>query len=315
MFLWTPGDGIDASALARLRTHFPRPAEPMGEAWFMGSQRRMFPALQGKLDEVPTQELQDALGEIASGTSSFGRKAEWDEWYHYLLGALLPCHHDGFVSYLLEPLLTGFMAIHPNGIHQAPYAGFEDDVLRTLGRCMMDGQGWNGTDIAVGKLLHRSNDNPNRVWGWADASGDFSGSMFFCLKYLPDDAVEPWLRSVFDIPSPHWRAQVMVWLIGAHDLLDGSVQWPAGLPEGASPNVQWEWSHCLRADMASAVDDGKASTRPFIPAARCAIVRRLVQTYFTDRRIQAWWDGIQTNPDLASELNALPDSFHARHVR
>ena len=58
---------------------------------------------------------------------------EWNNWYHYLLGALVPRSHEAFVSYLLESLLTGFMAIYPNGIYREPYEGFREDVLLTLG--------------------------------------------------------------------------------------------------------------------------------------------------------------------------------------
>lgn len=44
------------------------------------------------------------------------RVTEWNTWYHYLLAQLLPRNHEAHVSYLLESLLTGFMAIYPNGV-------------------------------------------------------------------------------------------------------------------------------------------------------------------------------------------------------
>lgn len=188
-FLWTPGNGVDPFALGRLRAHFPRPTEPMGEAWFMGDERRMFRELLGSLDAITTRDLQEPLAEISTGTGSFGPMKEWNTWYHYLLGALLPRNHESFVSYLLESLLTGFMAIYPNGIYREPYKGFREDVLLTLGRCMMDSMCWNGSDIAIGKVLRQSNNNPNHVWVWWDASGDFTASMFFCMKYLPESSV------------------------------------------------------------------------------------------------------------------------------
>ncbi len=53
----------------------------------------------------------------------------------------------------------------------------------------MDRNCWEDNDIELGKLLHRSNNNPNQVWMWWDASGDFSSSMFFCLKYLPVECI------------------------------------------------------------------------------------------------------------------------------
>ncbi|UUZ46943.1 hypothetical protein LP420_25160 [Massilia sp. B-10] len=57
-------------------------------------------------------------------------------------------------------------------------------MLTTLGRSLMEPHCWNGTEIKVGAMLRRSNNNPAQVWGWWDASGDFSASMFFCLEVL-----------------------------------------------------------------------------------------------------------------------------------
>src|SRR6516162_3044560 len=101
-FVWLPGKGIDPAALERLKIHFKRPKEPMGEAWFMGERRRLFDNLQGDLSLLSTRDLQEPLEEIASGTSSFGPMAEWHSWYHYLLGQALPRANECFVSSLLE---------------------------------------------------------------------------------------------------------------------------------------------------------------------------------------------------------------------
>jgi hypothetical protein len=49
----------------------------MGEAWFMGEERRVFDWLLGNLDEFALEELRDPLEEIASGNSSFGSYDEW----------------------------------------------------------------------------------------------------------------------------------------------------------------------------------------------------------------------------------------------
>jgi hypothetical protein len=315
-FLWTPGKGIDASALDRLRAHFRRPSKPMGEAWFMGDEREMYPELLGNLDEVSTYDLKKPLIEIASGTGSFGPMKEWTTWYHYLLAALLPRSHDSHASsYLLESLLTGFMAIYPNGVYREPYKGFHEDALLTLGRCIMDGECWNGSDIAIGKVLRRSNNNPNKVWVWWHASGDLSGSMFFCMKYLPESAVEPWLRSVLDIPSPHWRAQVMVWFVGAHDILTGVVRWPSEFPTVAHPDVGWEWSHCLRPELATSDDSGSPPTADFIPKVARETALRVLRSYFTEDRFLEWLEAISTVPCLESELGHIPSMFEELYVR
>lgn len=314
-FFWTPGDGVDASASERLRLHFRRPSEPMGEAWFMGTGRRMFHELLADLEPLSTAELQKPLVAIASGTSSFGPMPEWSIWYHYLLAALLPRSHEAYVSYLLENLLTGFMALYPNGVHREPYRGFRDDAVLTLGRCLMDGHCWNGRDIVVGTILHSSNNNPNRAWGWWDASGDFAASMFFCLKYLPEASVAPWLRSVLEITSPHWRAQVMAWMVGAHDILSGAVKWPSEFPRNARPSVRWDCSDCLRPELAAADDSAVVPTAAFIPEGCRLQALGIFQTHFVEDIYLDWLMSISTVPPVEAELAEIPTAFEKLYVR
>src|SRR5262245_1783512 len=124
-FRWVPGRGMDAAALERLREHFPCPREPMGEAWFMGETREMYPELQGDLATLPAEDIQRPLAEIASGYSAFGPMDEWNEWYYYLLAQLAPRSHDGTTSgSFVEILVTGFIAMYPNGVYSAPYKTF-----------------------------------------------------------------------------------------------------------------------------------------------------------------------------------------------
>jgi hypothetical protein len=314
-FLWKPGEGVDPAALERLRKHFRQPAEPMGEAWFMGDERQMYPELRGDLDELSAYDLKKPLTEIASGTGSFGPMREWHEWYHYLLGALLPRSHEAHVSYLLESLVTAFMAIYPNGVYREPYKGFQEDALLTLGRSIMDSECWNGSDIVIGKVLQRSNNNPAKVWLWWNASGDLSASLFFCLKYLPESAVEPWLLSVLDIPSPHWRAQIVVWFVGAYDLLHDVVRWPSEFPVQDHPDIGWEWSHCLRAELAKSDDSGAPPTTHFIPAATQATALRVLKSYFSEERFLEWLDSIAGVSYLEAELGEIPSTFETLYVR
>jgi hypothetical protein len=137
-FVWESGVGIDGNALARLRIQFKRPSEPMGEAWFMGENRRMFHGLNGDLCQLSARALQEPLEEITSGTSSFGPMAEWNSWYHYPLAQLLPRSHESFVDSLLESLVTGFIALHPNGVHAEGFMHIED-LVRSV--CRVDAQG------------------------------------------------------------------------------------------------------------------------------------------------------------------------------
>ena len=313
-FEWAPGVGINREALARLRAHFRRPATPMGEAWFMGEERRMFNELAGDISRLTAWQLQEPLQEIASGTSSFGPQDEWHDWYHHLLGELVPRSHEHFVSSLLESLITCFFALYPNGIYRAPYPEFRDDVLNTLGRCVMEPDCWDGTDIVVGRMLHRSNNNPNKVWCWWDASGDFSASLYLCIKTLPESLVQRWFRSVIAIPSPHWRAQVIVWLVGSHDLLSGKLLWPSELRIEAHPSVDWEWSHCLKPELASSDESGALPAEALLPRASREAVLATARQYFTEDVYLGWLESISRVPYLEAELAAIPSTFEAMYV-
>lgn len=314
-FIWQPGAGIDAAALSRLRSHFRRPNEPMGEAWFMSEKRRLFHELEGNLADVPMPDLKDAFFEIASGMGSFGPRPEWSSWYHYLLGQLIPRGHDCYLSSLLESLVTGFIAVYPNGVHSAPYRQFLDDSLVTLGQCMMEPHCWTGTNIIVGEILQRSNDNPNQVWVWWDASGDLSASMYFCLKYLPGPLVPGWLHSVLNIPSPHWRAQVMAWLVGSHDLLTGKRNWPFEFLLKDRPRVDWESSHCLSLGLAAAGPDFDPEQRSMLPDASRLQTLQVVRSHFTDDVFLDWLSSISSVPYLEAELAEIPSTFEGLYVR
>ena len=313
-FVWHPGLGIDTVALARMCSNFKRPKVPMGEAWFMGEERRLFHELLGDISGLTVWQLQEPLQEIASGTSSFGPHDEWHKWYHHLLGELLPRSHENFVSSLLESLITDFVAIYPNGIHKPPYPEFPQDILLTLGRCMMEPQCWAGSEIAVGRFLHRSNNNPNRVWCWWDASGDFSASLFLCLKYLPPSLVPAWFTSVLAIDSPHWRAQVLVWLVGAYEMLRGQIKWPSELLIEAHPSISWEWSHCLRPELAASDKSGAPAVASLLSDTARTQTLEAVHSYFTSDVFLEWLESIASVPYLEAELGTIPSTFEDLYV-
>ena len=240
LFRWVPGQAADPRPLARLRDAFPPPNSPMGEAWFMGERRKMFTQLQGDLNLVAALDLREALVEIASGTSSFGQMSdEWPDWFHHLLGWIVPRAHDGPFYSLLETLVTAFISQYPDGMTDARYPGFSSDALATLGCSLMDAECWTDGRMVAGGSLHHS-----RPWGWFDVAGAFSASMIFCLKYLPAAAIGPWMESVLAIECPRWRAKVIAWLVGAHDVLNGHLRQPSDFG-AASPPIEWDWSHCL----------------------------------------------------------------------
>src|SRR4051794_10800433 len=125
--LWTPGQGPDRAALDRLARAFPKPATPMGEAWFMGDVRKMYPQLRGDLDALPDEVIERSLVEIATGTSSFGPFEEWIAWYHYLLPRLVEREWKPTYYQRAEVLITAFMAQHPASEGGLPYRDFRND--------------------------------------------------------------------------------------------------------------------------------------------------------------------------------------------
>jgi hypothetical protein len=231
------------------------------------------------------------------------------------LGQLLPRSHDNFVSSLLESLITGFFTLYPNGIYREPYKQFHGDILNTLGRCMMEPRCWNDENIVVGSMLQRSNNNPNRVWCWWDASGDFSASMYLCLKYLPPSLVPNWFTSVLSIRSPHWRAQVLVWLVGSHEMLRGLIRWPSELKIEAHPSVGWEWSHCLRPELASSDQSGASPVESFLPPPSREGALAVASEDFTEDVYLSWLESISQVPYLEAELAAIPSTFESMYVR
>jgi hypothetical protein len=311
LFRWVPGEGFDEAACARLVSAFPKPAEPMGEAWFMSRKRRTFHNLTGDLDAVSVADLQEALREIISGNYCFGPYLEWTEWFHYLLGQLVPRGHEHYVRYLLESLIGGFVTQYPDGVLAEPYLGFRDDVLDTLGRCMMDRACWSGGNIVIGKILH-SGIWPNGRWGWFNASGDFSASMFFCLKYLPADQIDGWLSSVLSISCPHWRAQLVAWFVGAHDVLTGDVKQPAAFspwPNSAGkPEIDWEDSHSLHGDYNGDHGKGVEPTH-FLPETNRRQALAIMRTSMTQGVIMEWLISMQDYDYLETELLYLPQQL------
>src|SRR5258708_25808974 len=74
-FLWVPGQGPDAVALDRMAKAFAKPKNPMGEAWFIGEVREMYPELLGDLDQLTDEQIYKPLEELARGISSFWQLA------------------------------------------------------------------------------------------------------------------------------------------------------------------------------------------------------------------------------------------------
>ena len=293
-FRWVPGKGPDPAALARLTDAFPKPTKPMGEAWFMGEVRELYPELLGELDHLTDEQLHKPLEEIASGTSSFGPMDEWIEWYHYLLPRLLVRNWSWHLFQPAELLITGFVGQHPDSGGSLPYPTFRTDALATLGQYIMSPHFWSVKDSEVPKCFNKWK-GPTGICGWYGADELMSASLFFCLKYLRVELVGPWFESTLSIRNKYWRAQLITWLTGAHPILTGVINHPAELAENAHFGVGWEWSHTLDGNY-TGIYEPPIRLETFLPAenrhavlevARARETLELCEDVLTDPQLEA----------------------------
>lgn len=303
-FLWRPGEGCDPDALARLQQTFRRPAEPMGAAWLMG-ERRFFPDLMGDLAGISIARLSEVLFEVTTGPQNFGPQKEWTTWFNYILARTLPRAHEySAFSFHLETLISAFMGQYRTGKEAEAYPGFFEDVLATLGRSVMDAECWYEGSF-VGGLIQREVTRRKGTWRWFAVSGDLSASMFLCLKFLPNEAVAGWLRSVLAIPCPLWRAHVLAWFVGAYDILNARSAGPSDLRIGVQPSVCWNHAEQLRYSLST--DDETV----FLPPQNRIIALETVTAFVTDEVYLDWLCSIGEVEELEADLGDIPDAFRS----
>ena len=307
-FLWRPGQGCDPQVLEQMREAFPQPRQPMGEAWFMGKTRKMYDWLYGDLDALPLLDLEGVLENIAAGTSCFGPRAEWEDWFHYLLPQLLHrCHEPSGLtgSTLLDALITAFISQYPADKAREPYTGFRAAALATLGQAMMDAICWPDGELDVCVGLSRGWYAGIASWQWWRVSGKLSASLFFCLKYLDPPEIGPWLGSVLAIRSPAFVGQMIAWLVGAYPVLTGERSQPSDLLHQGYPDISWFWSHVLTGNYTER--RGKdAEFDVFIPPANRAVAIATVGAHLIGNHELDWLATISADPALEAELEDLP---------
>ncbi|MBO9829366.1 hypothetical protein J7373_14025 [Xanthomonas sp. A2111] len=304
-FIWRPGDGLNAGCVQRMRARFPRPLKPMGEAWFIGEERRMFDFLLADLDHLSLHDLRAPLDEIAAGNACFGPMDEWTRWYRYLLAHLVPRHHAQSFDSLYQRLVTAFIAIHPRAIDE-PYPGFADDARHTLGRCLMDPLRWDAQRLALA-----APEDPRASEGhfaWSVAYGDFSAGMFFCAKYLAEDELPGWLDSVFAIDCPLWTTQLYTWLLATSPLLCGDVLELPELDCDTLMDVVWHGAHVLKGDFSGCYEPAP-SPLPLLPPDRCQAVLAAARRHVSQARYFAWLDAIKPHAYLETMLGDMPNRF------
>ena len=298
--------GPDPVSLDRMTRAFPKPGAPMGEAWFMGDERRMFPQLLGDLEALPDNDIEQALEEITSGSSNFGPFEEWIEWYHYLLPHLIVRAWKPTYYQPAERSFTAFMVQHPAPDGCPPYPEYLSDVLSTLGRYIMSSRFWPDGELDAANCLSKWT-GPTGISGWFGAGNLLSASLFFCIKYLPRSDVEGWFRSVMAISNGYWQVQIITWLVGAHSILVGEIQQPSEFSEDAPFGVAWDWSHTLNGNY-SGNGEPMAHSIPFLPPENREIILQIARGL----EVEGFLEDFRTDPKMtavASEAAGMPDLF------
>lgn len=304
-FRWIPGNGPNEDALNRMCGAFSKPRKPMGEAWFLAPERTMYPEMLGDLELLSDEDILEPLRDTI-GPTCFGPHAEWTEWFHYLLPRLLRRDWGRTVYHPVELIISAFMAQHPDSTGKTPYSEFTNDALLTLGQYIMSPHCWPDGVLHASRCLNKYR-RVDGTFGWYGSDGLLSASIFFCLKYLPEDQVEPWFESVMAIPNPYWKAQVVVWLIGAHPLLTGAIEQPSQLPEIGPYEIGWDASYSLAGNYTGNFETPITLT-PFLPEENREAALRVIQSLELSEFLEEW----QTDPnlaELAAETAGAPDRF------
>lgn len=329
IYQWIPGQGVSFEAIERMRNHFHKPNYPMGEAWFNTKKRRLYTELiEMPLSEIKNSELSTyVLFDISSGTKSFGHRQEWDEWFKYLLPDLiLRCQDFHYFSTMfVQDVVSAFMSVYWKGIPEE-YEGFRTDVLNSLSICLMNEDLWfdGRSEITTMtfsrvKFLDTYEDGKGRLrlgWDCGQSDENLSAMMFFCLKYLNEKEIVSWVKSLFAISDVYWKGALMVWLLGAYDILQESIVVPEMI-EKANPKLSWNASHCLGSRFGSI--DAKYPPEPyyndnkdFLSSENTKAFLREVRQQMSPELIVEWAELFAQNEFVAEGTYNVPELLFAK---
>jgi hypothetical protein len=306
-YQWMPGRGPSAIALKRMREQIKKPEEPMGEAWFMSEERLLYSEMmeQDPL-KLSDRYLKDVLWEIASGTKCFGHLEEWDQWFQFLLPALIERSHVGFE--LLEDTIGAFFNVFDNGITEI-YDGFRDDVISSLSLCLMKGELWYDWVDEVTKMKTQRPKFLNdwgipRGWGCTKTRSEVSVSLFFCLKYLRPEEIVGWVKSLAAISDSFWQAHLLVWLVGFNDFINlPPTTWQR--LKKAAPNISWGYEFLI---------DPAGDERDFLPEANVCMFLDKVRQEINAETMFRWIDSFSHQPALQEMLWTIPDIYFDKFI-
>lgn len=310
-FEWIPGDGIDQESVNRMKDVFPRPDEPMGEAWFLGDDRKMYDNLiEEDLSLVPVEELFKVQGEITSGLSCHGPLEEWIDWYHHLLAFTINRFSEEVCSNSYhETLISSFMVLHQVQIENSHYTTYPEsyrkDILDTLGTAIMDQAVWQDGEIRPDTFLDYTGE------GLPMIRGGFTASMYFCLKYLEPEQLFDWFRSAAAIKDIHWQAKLMCWLIALQEFVTGEVKQPKDLDYP----ISWEYAYHLTGFNIDIYPKyRKIQQFPFLTSERISAFLDILPGIITRDWFYETMSKISEDEDLKADLLGVPDIFRETYM-
>jgi hypothetical protein len=306
-YQWIPGCGPSALSLKRMREQIKKPEEPMGEAWFMSEERLLYSEMMEQ-DPLKLSDnyLGKVLGEIASGTKSFGHLEEWDQWFQFLLPALIERSHESWG--LMEDTFATFFNVFDNGITEI-YDGFRADVINSLSLCLMKSELWFDWVDEVTKMKTR---RPKflddfgilRGWNFRKTRAEVSISLFFCLKYLRPEEIAGWVKSLAAINDPFWQAHLLVWLVGFNDFINlPPTTWQR--LKKAAPNISWGYAYPI---------EPATDKRDFLPEVNVQMFLDKVRQEINSETLFRWIDSFSHRPALKETLWDIPDIYFDKFI-
>ena len=303
--------GPDREALRRLEGHFPMPAEPMGEAWFMGERWLYTDLLDKDASRWSQGVIESAVNSLASGPGCFGPRQEWTDWLHYLGPRLLPRIEDWRWADIYESLVTAFIAQYPDERVVYPYEGFLEDTLATLGRIPMATANWSDGRINEDGVIQPIHITPNGPF--LSCGGAMSAALFLHFKYLDEQIFPAWLASVLAIKDPIWRFKLVMWIAQSKVLLLESGKQPLDLKYEPDCGSGWHDCWCLKGSNPAPQVDPSQVTLAFLSDVRqqrfrdelrrllsCAALRDLEREIAEMEQVQPEIYGIRVLLDQAS---------------
>ena len=114
--------------------------------------------------------------------------------------------------------------------------------------------------------------------------------------------------SVLSIPNVYWRAELIAWFVGAHGLLDGPIRQVQELQETATPEIGWEWSHCLNGNYTGDYS-GKGKVCDFLAEENRRATVEAVRSALSEAVFLEWLPSISRDESLDLGLGDLAFRF------